>query len=222
MRSILFSVGTFSCTSSSLSSVYRKSYVVRIVSKCLKTGVNNWIAFYSLHSLALFIPNAYGRRPEMTYSERGFCEKLLPGQVLSLLHVLSHATYQRAQSNTWFIRSCWVLITTTSTYGATLQLQISLYRRAETAFALWFFWEGLWCYRALIDSLPSIVFLYVKISLKTWTFFMLFIVFRQLQFFVSSLLSYNYRIIRESKEEANLDLCVGRPLRDRFSFPLSE
>lgn len=132
--------------------------------------MNNWIIFYWLHSLALFIPNAFGPRPEMTYSERGFCEKWLPGQVVSL-HVFSHATYQRAQSNTWFIRSCWVLITTRSTYGAALQLEISLYRQADLPLPCGCSGEVCDATRHWSIRFHPLCSLYVKISFKTWTFF---------------------------------------------------
>lgn len=58
MRSMIFNVGIFSCSSSSLSSVYRISYVVRSVWKCLKAGVNNWIVFYFI----AFISSIHSKR----------------------------------------------------------------------------------------------------------------------------------------------------------------
>jgi hypothetical protein len=183
MRSILFNVGTFSCSSSSLPSVYRISYTVRIVSKCVKAGVNNWIVFYFI----AFISSIHSKRLRTQTRDdvvnADFAKMTsLPGSVAvarvkpchlpactkqhlihSLVLSIDHNKHPRSGPPTrdFFISAGW------------------------PTSAMWFFQEGLLCHQAWSIRYHPLFSLYVKISLKTWTFFRHFVVFRQLQLFVS-------------------------------------
>jgi hypothetical protein len=195
MRSILFNVGTFSCSSSFLSSVYI-IYVIRIVSKCLKAGAYNWMIFYfiafisSIHSKRLrtqtrddvvnadFVRNDFPARffARVKPCHLPACTKqhLIHSLVLSIDHNNKHLR-SGAPTLDFFISTGW------------------------PTSAMWFFQEGLWCHRAFIDSLPSIIFFVCEDLAQNVNLFMHFVVFRQLQFFVSCLSSYNYSIMRGSK-----------------------